>query len=173
MRTSNIFLFLLISLLISSCDSGIKNLNVENYISAEQFIPKNAAKLVFNNNVRANWIDETDNFWYTVNTRKGKEFLLVNTVVKTKEAAFDHIVLAERISNLLDTIYNPYKLPFNRISFNEDKRIEFTLKEKFYCFDNETFKLIEIGRETHTKGEKSPDGKWTAYVKNSFNLKIC
>ncbi len=171
MRNSNIFLFLLLLLLISSCDSGIKNLNVENYISAEQFIPKNAAKLVFNNNVRANWIDETDNFWYTLNTRKGKEFLLVNTAVKTKEAAFDHIVLAERISNLLDTVYDPYKLPFNRISFNEDKRIEFTLKKKIYHFDNETFELVEIERETRVKGEKSPDGKWTAYVKN-HNLHI-
>lgn len=166
MKNPKFFLFLFVVILISSCDSGVKNLDIENYISAEQFIPNNAAKLVFNNNVRANWIDDTDNFWYTINTRKGKEFLIVNTESKTKEAAFDHDVLAEKISNLLDTVYDPYKLPFNRITFKKDQRIEFMLERKTYSFDKATSELTEIEKEDRVKGEKSPDGKWTAYVKN-------
>src|ERR1022692_900091 len=46
----------------------------------------------------ANWIGETDHFWYTRSVRGGTEFVLVDAGAATKNAAFDHEKLAAAIS---------------------------------------------------------------------------
>ncbi|MBU1014152.1 MAG: S9 family peptidase [Bacteroidetes bacterium] len=163
------FLFVIL-ILLAACSPSVKQLDVENYVNAEQFLPVNSEKLVFNNYVRANFIDSTSNFWYTINTRKGKEFLEVNMETKTKKPVFDHELLASVLSALMDTVYDAYKLPFNRIELKNDV-VEFTVKGKKYGF-NRVFSLIaEVKEEENIKGVKSPDGKWTAYSKN-HNLYI-
>ena len=151
--------------IISACSSEVKQLDVEHYISAEQFLPVNAAKLVFNNNVQAHWIENSENFWYTINTRKGKEFLLVDPNAKTKEAAFDHEMLAKELSVLMDTVYEAYRLPFNRIKLNDENEVNFTVEGNDYRFNIENSELSKVAKKPIVKGEKSPDGKWTAYVK--------
>ncbi|PKP32192.1 MAG: hypothetical protein CVU00_11955, partial [Bacteroidetes bacterium HGW-Bacteroidetes-17] len=163
------FLFVIL-ILFAACSPSVKQLDVENYVNAEQFLPVNSEKLVFNNYVRANFIDSTNNFWYTINTRKGKEFLEVNMDTKTKKPVFDHELLASLLSALMDTVYDAYRLPFNRIELKKDI-VEFTVKGKKYGF-NRVFSLIaEVKKEENIKGVKSPDGKWTAYSKN-HNLYI-
>ena len=47
----------------------------------------------------ANWIGETDHFWYTRSVRGGTEFVLVDAGAATKKAAFDHEKLAAAISS--------------------------------------------------------------------------
>src|ERR1017187_2499991 len=46
----------------------------------------------------ANWIGETDHFWYTRSVRGGTEFVLVDAGAATKRPAFDHEKLAAAIS---------------------------------------------------------------------------
>ncbi len=150
---------------IAACSPKQKQLDVENYISAEQFLPVNSAKLVFNNNVQANWIKNSDHFWYAINTRIGKEFFVVDTDAKTKSAAFNHEVLANKLSELADSVYKAYKLPFNRIEFVDEFNIKFSVEGKDYQFDTKNEKLTELRKEMTVKGIKSPDGKYTAYVK--------
>ena len=163
------FLFVIL-ILFAACSSDIKQLDVDSYINAEQFLPVNSEKLVFNNYVTTNFVDGTNNFWYMINTRKGKEFLEVNMDTKTKDLAFDHKIVASELSAILDTVFDPYKLPFNRIEL-KDNIVEFTVKGKKYGY-NRSFSLIaEVKKEDQTNGVKSPDGKWTAYSKN-HNLYI-
>ncbi len=166
MKNIKNILFSLTLLFIVSCGNEDQQLSTENYISAEQFLPVNAAKLVFNNYVRPNWVGKTDAFWYLIDTRNGKEFLLVNTATKTKEPAFDQMVLAAELSALQDTAFNAYDLPFNRIDLSTPNAVGFSIDGKNYRFDKFTSKVSEIKKEERVKGEKSPDGKWTAYVKD-------
>src|ERR1035438_6044807 len=60
----------------------------------------------------ANWIGETDHFWYTRSVRGGTEFVLVDAGAATKNAAFDHEKLAAAISSASGKPYTALTLPF-------------------------------------------------------------
>src|ERR1035437_4818273 len=60
----------------------------------------------------ANWIGETDHFWYTRSVRGGTEFVLVDAWAATKKAAFDHEKLAAAISLASGKPYTALTLPF-------------------------------------------------------------
>ena len=60
----------------------------------------------------ANWIGETDHFWYTRSVRGGTEFVLVDAGAATKKAAFDHEKLAAAISSASGKPYTALTLPF-------------------------------------------------------------
>src|ERR1039458_2131790 len=61
----------------------------------------------------ANWIGETDHFWYTRSVRGGTEFVLVDAGAATKKAAFDHEKLAAAISSASGKPYTALTLPFS------------------------------------------------------------
>lgn len=159
------FLFVIMLIVLVSCSNEDKQLAIENYVSAEQFLPVNAAKLVYNNNVRANWMEDSVGFWYMINTRKGKEFIEVNVDRITKGPLFNQQLLAFQLSALLDTSFNAYDLPFDRVELKKDI-IEFDINGKRYGFSRRFSIISEIKETEEIKGVKSPDGKWTAYVKN-------
>jgi len=54
--------------------------------------------LVVNAPGPANWIGETDRFWYSKSVKGGTEFVLVDAQAGTKKPAFDHEKLAAAIS---------------------------------------------------------------------------
>jgi dienelactone hydrolase len=60
----------------------------------------------------ANWIGETDHFWYTRSVKGGTEFVLVDAGAATKKAAFDHEKLAAAISSASGKPYTALTLPF-------------------------------------------------------------
>ncbi len=163
-KIENILLAITLAV-IAACSSEIKTLDFENYISAEQFLPVNSAKLVFNNNVRANWMDDSTSFWYSINTRRGKEFFIINTATKSKAYAFDQSLVAAQLAAIFDTVFDAYNLPFNQIKLKDDI-VEFSVKGKTYHFSKHYSLISEIKKEERIRGEKSPDGKWTAYVKD-------
>ena len=55
-------------------------------------------KLVFNMGANPNWIGETSSFWYKVNTRKGKKFILIDAEKRKQSPAFDQQRLAAALS---------------------------------------------------------------------------
>ena len=60
----------------------------------------------------ANWIGETDHFWYAKTVQGGTEFVLVDAGAATKKAAFDHSKLAAAISSASGKTYTALTLPF-------------------------------------------------------------
>ncbi len=158
-------LFVFVLLGVVACSTQEKQLAIENYISAEQFLPVNSAKLVFNNNVRANWMEDSIGFWYRINSRKGKEFFEVNVQRMVKKPLFNQQLLAYQLSALLDTSFSAYDLPFDQVELKKDI-IEFNINGKKYGFNMRFSIISEIKKEEEIEGVKSPDGKWKAYVKN-------
>jgi len=60
----------------------------------------------------ANWIGETDHFWYTRPVKGGTEFVLVDAAAATRKPAFDHEKLAAAISSASGNKYTALTLPF-------------------------------------------------------------
>ena len=50
---------------------------LERYQKAEQFLPKNSAKLVKNGSIRFNEIEGTSNFWYKLQTETGEKYMVL------------------------------------------------------------------------------------------------
>jgi dipeptidyl-peptidase-4 len=68
------------------------------YARAEQFLPWNATKRIFNAEVKPNWLGETDRFWYRRTARDGASFVLVDPASGESRPAFDHVRLAAALS---------------------------------------------------------------------------
>ena len=60
----------------------------------------------------ANWIGETDHFWYPKSVKGGTEFLLVDAGAATRKPAFDHEKLAVALSSASGKKYTAFTLPF-------------------------------------------------------------
>jgi dipeptidyl-peptidase-4 len=146
------------------------------YQRAERFLAKNLNDLVFSRQVRPNWLDGKNRFWYVNKIPQGKEFILVDAQNNTKSRAFDHIKLAENLSAVASEQYSPDELPFDRFKFvNEGKSIQFKVKNQRYECNLESYKCKKLEAETEPAeskipyGARSPDGKWIAFVED-YNL---
>ncbi len=125
----------------------------------------------------------------------GQEFIVVDAERGTREAAFDHAKLASALSKTAGSEYKPDHLPFSRIEFLDDaKAIRFKVGEatwkcslsSYECSkaepaadekpDSETDPPQERrarrqpqgdgeGDDLERSSDRSPDGKWTAVVK--------
>jgi dipeptidyl aminopeptidase/acylaminoacyl peptidase len=128
---------------------------------------------------------DADKFWYAINTEKGTEFFLVDPAKKTKTPAFDQAKLAAALSKVMDRNFDPYKLPFQTISFTsgqqsisfaaDGKRWKYDLKTNEVSQDNASAATTEastaagMGRRGGFGDVISPDGKKAAFIKD-YNL---
>jgi len=77
-----------------------------------QGLQAKARGLVANAPGPANWIGESDHFWYTKPVAGGTEFVLVDAEAGTKKPAFDHDKLAAAINAASAGHYTGLALPF-------------------------------------------------------------
>ena len=61
-----------------------------NYDLAAQWTTQKVSRLVFDTSVTPRWLDTSDRFWYSYQTREGRKFYLVDPVKKSKLPLFDH-----------------------------------------------------------------------------------
>jgi len=155
------------------------------YERADQ-LRSNVEKLVFNMGADPNWIGETSSFWYKVNTREGKKFILIDAENRKQSPAFDHQKLAAALSTASEQKYSAADLPFDEFKFtNEGQAIEFLIdKIKWECVlkdykctiikesDSTQQNRRTWGRSQHDRTwDMSPDKKRIAVVKD-FNIYI-
>ena len=146
------------------------------YQRAEQFLSHNIDKLIFNQEVHPVWTGSGSNFWYRVNSEKGKEFYYVDLKSKTKSHAFDHDLVAVLLTKLLNREMNPYDLPFTHIRYSSnDRMIEFSVDSLFFRLDLDKKMITKQASKKSTNSKKtekpSPDGRYIAFIKN-FNLYV-
>lgn len=147
---------------------------ISRYHKAEIFLPRNVEKITYNLEVYTNWIHESNYFWYVSENEKGFQFILVNAEKSEREMAFNHEKLANSLSEKLDTVLDPFNLPFKHISFSETlKEIEFKAERKYWKFDIKKNKLEHVQKEKEEKTQsKSPDKRMVAEIKDhNFYLK--
>jgi len=67
-----------ILIMLGSCQTGQEiGITAEDYQRAESFFSRNIQDRVYGLEVSPQWIGEDHVFWYRVNTREGKRFLIV------------------------------------------------------------------------------------------------
>ena len=162
-------------LLLGSCQTSKETVvTVDDYQRAENFLSRNIQRKVYGLEVSPRWIGEDNAFWYRVNTREGKRFLIVDPDQKMKVDAFDHEKLAQALSEKTEKAYGAGELPFESFKFvdKDRKKIEFEAEKRIWVVDLETYEITSREREdTESRGgrresqeEVSPDKKHVAFA---------
>jgi dipeptidyl aminopeptidase/acylaminoacyl peptidase len=150
---------------------------------------------VFRDGITPHWFANDTRFWYRNDLRaEARQFILVDAEQGTREPAFDHAKLATAFSRTVGAEYTAEKLPFDSIEFIDDaKAIYFKVGDTFWRCDLTSYECSKTegkapqasetndasaeperrgrgqrqhGGETDRSSERSPDGKWMAFVKD-------
>lgn len=176
---SGVLLFALGSM---SCISLWAQGTVEDYNRAYALREKYNAKHVLYAGVVPYWVDQTSAFWYVRQTEKGKEYVKVDAASKKRTALFDQQKMASALTEKAGREINAYNLPLQNCRLNISlDTLRFQLDGKFWAYSIKNNRLLDEGaipsrgKERHwmeVDDEKegspvtSPDGKWTAFIKN-------
>ena len=158
-----------------------KPLTKQDYARAEQFLSYNIDPLVDGGQVRPSWISG-EKFRYLAKTGRGKEFMLVDPAKKTETPIFNQEQFAAALSKVSDKVYEPYNLPFQTLSFEENgATFKFFHANQSWVYHIKTNELVRTkelqtawpvastGRMTGTSEALSPDGKKAVFIKD-WNL---
>jgi dipeptidyl-peptidase-4 len=138
---------------------------LEDYQRAQSFLGGNLRHVFVAADVRANWIEKTNHFWYRKASPEGSEFILVDADNNTTAPAFDQTRLATALSQASKREYQATNLPLEEMELEEGKSIRFTVGNSqwtctltdYHCTDTPTGDPNEV---------LSPDKKWAAYVQD-------
>ncbi len=144
----------------------------ETYHKAAYFLSGNIQRQVYQLEVDPNWLDNKNSFWHQTYTKDGKRFFITDVKKGETKEAFDHVELAELLSEKSGETIDPQELPFDRIQFKSDGTITFKWMNKTWAYSGGTLESERIASESRDRSMSiSPDGNWKAYVKN-FNLYV-
>ena len=158
----------------------------EDYARADRLRERSQGK-VFRDRVTPHWFANNDRFWYRVSLAGGaSEFLVVDAVGGDRHPAFDHAKLAASLAKATEKPVAADHPPFDLIQIEDDGRVRFLANGTGWSYDpaadslgkdNAPLRLIDdsqtsrIGalfrpRPGTRRGNNSPDGHWTAFVKD-------
>ena len=141
--------------------------------AAEKYRADNLAPKYGDLAVNANWIEESDIFWYSFKTSSGKNYYYVNAATKSKQPMFESKYMASELRKLTHHPYNDLDLPLKDLKFEKKSTTKFTfvVDSTKFIFDISTQKLVI--KDTLWKEKKKPlwptfssDSTWIAYSKN-------
>ncbi|HUS86960.1 MAG TPA: DPP IV N-terminal domain-containing protein [Bacteroidales bacterium] len=184
---TNLFIGLALVCLLPGTTSSAQG-TIEDYKRANELSGKFGNK-VYYGEVRPLWAGESSVFTYENRTPEGKGYVLVDPVKKSKSEAFSTARLAKELGDITKEEIDASNLPITRISFKEDlKSFTFVHDGISWTCTLPSYKLTSGERENRDRrsgGDRwsdtrdetvnepvdSPDGKWTAFIKN-HNLYI-
>ncbi len=96
-----------------------RTVTADDYARAERFLGSNTYALVEGVPNRATWLPD-GRAWYRVSTAEGSAFVMVDPASGTRAPAFDHVRLAEALSEAMDRSVEPGELPFADFELSAD-----------------------------------------------------
>jgi dipeptidyl-peptidase-4 len=141
--------------------------------AAEKFRGDNLTPKYGDLAVNANWIEESDIFWYSFKTSAGKNFYYVNAATRSKQAMFESKCMAAELHKLTHHPYNDLDLPIKDIKFEKKSttKFSFVVDSMRFNFDISSQRLTI--KDSIWKEKKKPDWPtyssdsiWIAYAKN-------
>jgi len=178
---------LLILLIICASTINVKAQGtLQDYQRAELFNGLIQNK-IYNSPTNIKWLPNKKQFFYSMLTSRGTEYMLVDVTDLSKKNAFDQEKLAAAFSEVTKSKLAAYKLPISNVNINNTATsLQFNYDNKLWNYDLVTFKCEEVRRTENQRQDaywgdrqsnltdrktKSPDGKWNAYIKN-YNVYI-
>ncbi|TDS11769.1 S9 family peptidase [Sphingobacterium paludis] len=100
-----------------------------NYSLAAKFSPTKLQNLIFSTDVKPNWINHSDRFWYEYRSPSGKRWYLVNPQTKSKQLLFDNADVAAQVTKIVKNPFDAQHLNLENLNFTDDeKKIRFEVK---------------------------------------------
>ena len=148
--------------------TAARALTADDYARAERYMPYNTNPLMTNGAVRANWLPNSNRFWYRNQLADGRsEFVMVDAAQGSKTPAFNHAALAAALSTAAGKTYEAAKLPFQQLTTSEDgSSITFPVEGKRYTCDVQGKQCTAAAREVSRNEALSPDGKQAAFIRD-------
>jgi len=141
--------------------------------TAEKFREDNLTPKYGDLEVDANWLENSDLFWYTFKTSAGRNYYYINAATQTKRPMFDSRYMAAELRKVTHHPYNELDLPLKDIKFEKKSTTKFTfiVGSLKFLFDISNQKLVML--DTVKKAIRkpvwasySPDSTWIAFAKN-------
>jgi dipeptidyl aminopeptidase/acylaminoacyl peptidase len=150
----------------------------------EKFLGK-----VFSEVLNPVWNEESSLFTYDILSPDGKIYILVDPIKKVKQKAFDNKKLSDALSKATGKKVDPADLQISSLKFSSDRKsFTFLLDRVEWRCQLPSYRVTSGERAGNTRRNnsvwpwatrdetindpvKSPDGKFTAYIK-SYNLYI-
>src|SRR5262245_18644579 len=86
-----------------------------NYELASQWTTAKINKVVFDTGVTPHWLETSDRFWYSYETRDGKKYFLVDPLKKAKAPLFDNAKMAAMLTSATLVPMDAQHLPIKTI----------------------------------------------------------
>src|SRR5216684_404322 len=100
-----------------------------NYDLASDWTAQKVGRLVFDTTVTPRWLETSDRFWYSYQTRDGRKFYLVDPLKKAKAPLFDHAKMAATLTSITREPYDAQHLPFTSVKFvKKDAAFQFDVQ---------------------------------------------
>ncbi|GHE33657.1 S9 family peptidase [Sphingobacterium griseoflavum] len=114
---------------ISPAQEQKKQPDKANYGLAAKFSPTKLQNLIFSTDVRPNWINHSDRFWYEYRTSTGKKWYLVDPQAKSRQLLFNNADLAAQVTSIVKNPFDAQHLSLENLTFTDDeKRLRFEVK---------------------------------------------
>ena len=175
----------LLSIMLFACISVplLAQGTTEDYKRAFEQRAKYSGK-VYYDNVSPNWIGNTHNFWYIRNTPDGRIYVIVDADKQNRTELFNHEKLAKALTEATKRDYRAKGLHLERLAVEEKLDIiHFQANGHRWAYNIRKNQLTDegaipqrpMGRQRHWMERDdeleatpvpSPDGKYTAYIKN-------
>lgn len=101
-----------------------------NYELAAKFSPAKLRTMIFSTDVKPNYINFSDKFWYEYNTSSGKNWYLVDPAARKKTTLFDNAEIAAQVTAIVRNPFDAQHLPLQNLRFvdKSDKIIRFEVQ---------------------------------------------
>lgn len=155
---------------------------VEDYNRAYSLREKFSANKIFYSNVTPAWIEGTHQFWYVRNTPEGRMYVSVNTDKKGRKELFDHSRLADALTKASGKEVKSSAINLERLHVNKSlDTLRFVFNNQRWRYATRKNQLANEGTLPVPQKQKhwmerddektanptpSPDGKYTAFIKN-------
>lgn len=139
-------------------------------------------ELVYHQINSVNWIDSTSVFWYQIKTREGESFMMVDAAKLSRKPAFNSAKLIEELNKQQGIKTSKKSLQLQKLKFDlNGNKFQFLFDKTYWTCNLKTYALNKDSvakpqglkpywnddiDELSNKAVTSPDGAWTAFIKN-------
>ncbi|PTN07438.1 S9 family peptidase [Mangrovibacterium marinum] len=176
-QISSILLFAFASLWASEANAQVTQADYER---ADSIVKLN--DLVYHQVKQLRWVDSSSSFWYNTKTKSGLQYFLVDAEKASRKSLFETEKLVQQLNEKTGKALKADQLDLSRLELDpKAKQIHFVFDKAYWTLSlknealNKDSVVAEPKPEQHWANKfdelgndpvSSPDGAWTAYIKN-------